>query len=107
MKLNFYFVGLFLFTLFWAFGQTIGTNNPNDNAALHVESPEKAVLLPKISLQASKTFTLDPTASSSDESLLLYNTNTDNSTSTGLKYFQLVKLGFNQINSSLIRFGVL
>lgn len=43
-----------------------------------------AVLLPKISLQASKTFTLDTTASSSDESLLLYNTNTDNSTSTGL-----------------------
>ena len=42
------------------------------------------MLLPKISLQASKTFTLDPTASSSDESLLLYNTNRDNSTSTGL-----------------------
>ena len=60
MKLNFHFVGLFLFTSFWAFGQTIGTNNPNDNAALHVESPDKAVLLPKISLQALKTFTLDP-----------------------------------------------
>lgn len=62
--------------------QGIGTNQPNANTALHIEATAKGVLLPQVTLQASNTFTLAATASSTDESILLFNTQT--ATNTGL-----------------------
>ena len=78
------FVFLFLFSSLglWA-QQGVGTSNPNPSAALEVVSPDKGVLIPRLSLTASATFApITGTASSSHEGLLVYNTNT--ATNTGL-----------------------
>ena len=62
--------------------QGIGTITPNDNAALEIESPDKGVLIPRISLPSSNTLFNGVTGGSSHNGMLVYNTNTV--TSTGL-----------------------
>ncbi len=66
-----------------AWGQRgLGTNNPNPQAALHIVSPDKGVLLPQISLLASNTFLGGAVASTTHIGMLVYNTNT--AVNTGL-----------------------
>ena len=60
----------------------LGTNTPNPQAALDIQSPDKGVLLPHISLTASNTFLQGVTATASHTGMLVYNTNT--ATNTGL-----------------------
>ncbi len=60
----------------------IGINDPNPQAALHIVSPDKGVLLPQISLTTSTTFLGGATATASHTGMLVYNTNT--ATNTGL-----------------------
>jgi len=62
----------------------LGINSPDPQAALHIVSPDKGVLLPQISLTASTTFLGGATATASHTGMLVYNTNTDTSSSTGL-----------------------
>ena len=62
----------------------LGINTPDPQAALHIVSPDKGVLLPQISLTASTTFLGGATATASHTGMLVYNTNTDTSSSTGL-----------------------
>lgn len=64
--------------------QGIGTNNPNDNAALEIESPDKGVLIPRISLTASSTLFAGAAGSVSHTGMLVYNTNKTASETTGL-----------------------
>lgn len=74
--------------LFVGFGlqaqQGIGTNNPNDNAALEIESPDKGVLIPRISLTSSSTLFANAAGSVSHTGMLVYNTNKTASETTGL-----------------------
>ena len=62
--------------------QGIGTVTPNDNAALEIESPDKGVLIPRISLSNSNTLFMGVTGDASHNGMLVYNTNT--ATDTGL-----------------------
>ena len=54
----------------------LGTNAPNPQAVLDIQSPDKGVLLPHISLTASNTFLQGVTATASHVGMLVYNTNT-------------------------------
>ena len=72
----------------WA-QQGIGTVTPNASAALTIESPDKGILIPSISLTASGSFAplyLPSTANGSPDNshngMLVYNTKPD--TTTGL-----------------------
>ena len=66
-----------------SFAQTgIGTNAPNEHSVLELVSNNKGLLLPRLSLTSSTTF-LNGSATASDNSLLVYNTNTSTS-GTGL-----------------------
>ncbi len=60
----------------------LGTNAPNPQAILDLQSNDKGVLLPQISLTASTTFLGGVTATASHTGMLVYNTNT--ATNTGL-----------------------
>ena len=64
--------------------QGVGTNAPNAQTALDIVSPDKGLLIPRLSLVASTTFSPPITgiASTSHNGLLVYNTNT--STNMGL-----------------------
>lgn len=53
-----------------------GTNNPNASAAMEIVSPDKGVLIPKISLTASSTFGLFGVASHTHHGMLVFNTAT-------------------------------
>ena len=59
--------------------QGIGTNSPNDSAILDLVSPNKGLLVPRISLTASTTF-IDGSATNDDNGMLIYNTNTTTNT---------------------------
>lgn len=63
--------------------QGIGTNTPNDNAALEIDSPDKGVLIPRISLVSSSTLFTGVTADATHNGMLVYNTST--ATNTGLQ----------------------
>ena len=66
----------------WIYSQTgIGTSTPNEHSVLELVSNNKGLLLPRLSLTSSVTF-LSGSATVSDNSLLVYNTNT--ATNTGL-----------------------
>ena len=60
----------------------IGTNQPNPQAILDIQSPDKGVLFPRISLTNSSTLFPGVTATASHTGMLVYNTNT--ATNTGL-----------------------
>lgn len=60
-----------------------GTNSPNPNSAMDIVSPNKGVLIPRISLTASSTFLLGATATASHTSMLIFNTSS--STLNGLR----------------------
>lgn len=61
----------------------IGTDTPNSSSALHVDSPNKGVLIPSLNLTNSSTFSpITGTSSSSHNGLLVWNHNT--STNNGL-----------------------
>ncbi|MEK9602901.1 MAG: hypothetical protein VW127_00575 [Flavobacteriaceae bacterium] len=64
--------------------QGIGTVTPNDNAALEIQSPDKGLLIPRISLTNSSTLFLGVIATSEHNGMLVYNTNTTVSKTTGL-----------------------
>lgn len=64
--------------------QGIGTVTPNENAALDIQSPDKGVLIPRISLTSSSTLFAGATGTSSHTGMLVYNTNTTVSETTGL-----------------------
>ena len=51
-----------------------GTNNPNQNAAVEITSPDKGVLLPRIGLTSSTLFLPGATATASHTSMLIFNT---------------------------------
>jgi len=73
---------LFLFSgVLWS-QQGVGTNFPNENAALEITSPNKGVLMPRISLPSSSTLFTGIVGTASHTSMLVYNTNT--ATNTGL-----------------------
>ena len=61
-----------------------GTNNPNASAAMEIVSPDKGVLIPKISLTTSLTFGLylegANTASTTHHGMMVFNTNTSTMT---------------------------
>ena len=60
-----------------------GTNNPNPSSILELSSPDKGLLVPRLSLSVSNTLApVTGTASTSHNGLLIYNTNT--ATNTGL-----------------------
>ena len=86
-KINYmkYYVIIILFLLLFVqttFAQRgIGTNTPNEHSVLELVSNNKGLLLPRLSLTSSVTF-LNGSATASDNSLLVYNTNT--ATNTGL-----------------------
>lgn len=63
--------------------EAIGTNNPNPQAALHIASPNKGLLIPKLALSNATTFIGSGTDAQSDTGMLVFNTNTDTS-DTGL-----------------------
>lgn len=63
-----------------------GTNNPNASAAMEIKSPDKGVLIPKISLTTSLTFGLyleTGTPSTTHHGMLVFNTNTATETTVG------------------------
>lgn len=60
----------------------LGTNTPNAQAALHIESASHGVLIPNVSLTAATTLFTGVTATADHESMLVYNTST--STANGL-----------------------
>ena len=64
--------------------QGIGTATPNDNAALEIESPDKGVLIPRISLTSSSTLFANAAGTVSHTGMLVYNTNKTVSSTTGL-----------------------
>ena len=74
--------------LFVGFGlqaqQGIGTVTPNDNAALEIVSPDKGVLIPRISLISSSTLFSGATGTVSHTGMLVYNINKTASSTTGL-----------------------
>ena len=61
----------------------IGTNSPNDQAVLEIQSVDKGVLFPSISLTSTTTFLGGISATASHTNMLVYNTNTA-TTTTGL-----------------------
>ena len=63
--------------------EAIGTNNPNPQAALHIASPNKGLLIPKLALSNAATFIGPGTDAQSDTGMLVFNTNTDTN-GTGL-----------------------
>ena len=65
--------------------QGIGTVTPNPNAALEIDSPDKGILIPRISLTNSSTLFLGVTGTASHSGMLVYNTNTTASDANGLK----------------------
>ena len=71
----------------------IGTHQPNPQAVLEIQSPDKGVLLPKIGLVSSTHFLGGVTATASHTGMLVYNTNT--ATNTGL-----VGTGYYQWNGN-------
>ena len=72
----------FCTTALWA-QQGIGTATPHSSAALEIASPDKGLLIPRISLTSSASLApVTGTASDSHNGLLVYNTNT--ATNTGL-----------------------
>ena len=83
--------GLILILFIWTslfvnlvFAQTgIGTNSPNDQAVLEIQSVDKGVLFPSISLTSTTTFLGGISATASHTNMLVYNTNTA-TTTTGL-----------------------
>ena len=75
---------LLFFAAFHSLAQeAIGTNNPNPQAALHIASPNKGLLIPKLALSNATTFIGSGTDAQSDTGMLVFNTNTDTS-DTGL-----------------------
>ena len=60
----------------------LGTNVPNPQSALEIRSPDKGVLLPRVTLTSSSTLFTGVTATASHTGMLVYNTNT--ATNTGL-----------------------
>ena len=62
----------------------LGTNTPNAQAALHIESASHGVLIPNVSLTAATTLFTGVTATADHESMLVYNTNTLSTTASGL-----------------------
>lgn len=75
---------LLFFAAFHSLAQeAIGTNNPNPQAALHIASPNKGLLIPKLALSKATTFIGSGTDAQSDTGMLVFNTNTDTS-DTGL-----------------------
>ncbi len=60
----------------------IGTNRPNESAALEIVSPDKGVLIPSITLTDSSDFTLTGTSSITHDGMIVWNNST--STSNGL-----------------------
>ena len=54
----------------------IGTNQPNANAALHVNGVNQGVLLPKTALVSSTQFLAGATATTADNGMVVYNTST-------------------------------
>ena len=85
MNLRIYSIATLLF--FAAFHspaqEAIGTNNPNPQAALHIASPNKGLLIPKLALSNAATFIGPGTDAQSDTGMLVFNTNTDTN-GTGL-----------------------
>ena len=67
-----------------SYAQTgIGTNSPNEQAVLEIQSVDKGVLFPSISLTSTTTFLGGISATASHTNMLVYNTNTA-TTTTGL-----------------------
>lgn len=58
--------------------QGIGTNTPNASAALEIDSPDKGVLIPSVSLQTSLTWNppMFGTADATHDGMIVWNTNT-------------------------------
>ena len=80
-KISITFLALLMFPVFGSNAQTgIGTNTPQ--AALDVSSSDSGILIPRLFLTGYNTFINAGTASTSDNSMLVYNTNT--ATNTGL-----------------------
>ena len=83
--------GLILILFIWTslfvnfvYAQTgIGTNSPNEQAVLEIQSVDKGVLFPSISLTSTTTFLGGISATASHTNMLVYNTNTA-TTTTGL-----------------------
>ena len=71
------------FNLFAQHG--IGTNEPNLNAALDVTASDKGLLVPRLELNDAAVFFPGVTATTSDVSLLVFNTNTISTTASGLQ----------------------
>ena len=67
-------------SLFAQYG--IGTQNPNEAAALEIKSPDKGVLIPRLALTSSTTFLSSATASTTHNGMIVYNTST--ATTNGL-----------------------
>lgn len=94
MKLN--LKKLVLFTFILTSGTTlfaqkgIGTNRPNNSSALEISSPDKGLLIPRISLTASQTFTLTGSPDAIHNGMVIYNTNiavTEGLTGEGFYYW--------------------
>ena len=67
---------LMLFPATFSFAQHgIGTNRPNPNTALDISSTDKGILIPRVILTDSTVFLDGISATSSDVSILVYNTN--------------------------------
>ena len=80
-KLTFVF---FFLSIRLTFSQEgIGTNSPNEQAVLEIQSVDKGVLFPSISLTSTTTFLGGISATASHTNMLVYNTNTA-TTPTGL-----------------------
>ena len=81
-----------------------GTNNPNPNSAMDIQSPDKGVLIPKISLTNSITFMATGATTTADHGMLVFNTNTVTQTAgvsnglhgPGVYYWHYVATGFAQ-----------
>jgi len=91
MKLRLHLFTLILFGFgfgsLWAqYG--FGTNNPNASAAMEIVSPDKGVLIPKISLSNANTFGLyletSATPTTDHHGMLVFNTNTATKTTAGV-----------------------
>ena len=80
-KISITFLALLMFPVFGSNAQTgIGTNTPQ--AALDVSSSDSGILIPRLFLTGYNTFINAGTASTTDNSMMVYNTNT--ATNTGL-----------------------
>ncbi|MEK9603814.1 MAG: tail fiber domain-containing protein [Flavobacteriaceae bacterium] len=77
-----------LFTLFCVSSLSaqhgLGTNTPNPSAALEIVSPDKGLLIPRMALTTSATFSpITGLPSSTHNGMLVYNTNTATETTSG------------------------